>query len=1313
MSTARSVQAKLPADVAAKMDDSVKPCDDFYYHACGGWEKQMQLSNSTKEARALAASMVNLQATIAQALQDTSNPAGKLFASCMNTQHIEELGVAPLQGVLDRTTKHEDLFHLIGKLWLEGTDVFHYLEVLPDPKDATKNVLQFMQTPPTIPAQVVKSVDPELEEGFENAWATYVATILQTTGVWEAEEVATIAHTVVALDKQLIMLYEEDKAVMQPQKIDTHYELLTLSEAKGKYPLLTSAFLSGIKNVGDRILVRSPTFYQKAEKLLKEADVETIKAYVNFRLVHQGIIGMPDALRQANFDFVGKVNGQAERPEREDECMEAVPALFPNLMGKLVYEAWQDDAGIEMSKTLLKMLLKRMENRIPEVEWLSESTKKEALKKVQATATIVGYAEDVETYPVAENKAYNFNAEHIRRQSRKATLAKIHEPVDRKMWVSTAAVVNAYNNPLVNEVIIPIGFLQTPQFNSSFHPAQNFGGLGVVVGHEVTHSFDSNGKYYDEIGNIRDWWTEADAAEFDKRAQCFIDQYSALSLKDDTGAVVANITGNTTLGENIADNGGLKLAYAGYKLYAKDYPEKLEGFDITDEEVDQLFFLSAAQVWCHKMTAEAVQENVATDEHSVGSARVNGMMQNNPEFAKAFKCPAGSAMNPSTNSTLAAAVVLCLLGTHPAQARLPAHVTAMMDESVKPCDDFYYYACGGWEKQTPVSNATEEARSLTAAKANLQGTVAHVLQDKSHPAGKLYASCMNTQFTEVLGVAPLRDVVDRVAKMPTHEDLLHLAGDIWLDGVNVFHEMHVASDPMDATKNVLLVMQAPPMIRATLFQDLGPQLLDTSGATYVATVLQAIGVGGNDGATTIARNVVTLDKQLAALYEDETAMSSPKIIDTHYESLSLTEAKTKYPLLAGAFLSGIQNIGNAIVIRTPRFFQEAEKILKATNMETLKAYVNCRIVNDDIIGLPEALRQANFQFLGILNGRTTPPARDAECAEAVPKLFPNLIGKLVYQAWRNDAGIEMSKTMLKILLQRMEERISQVEWLSESTKKEALKKVQATATVVGYSDDVETFTIDENVGYICNTKQISRQSKKEMLAKLNQRVNRQSWPKTAAVVDAFNNFALNEVVVPIGFLQTPQFNALFHPVQNFGGLGVVVGHEITHSFDSIGKYYDAVGSIRNWWCDADTAEFDKRAQCFIDQYSALSVKDENGIVVSNITGNTTLGENIADNGGLKLAYAGYKLYAKDYPEKLEGFDITDEEVDQLFFLSAAQVWCHKMTAEAVQENVATDEHSVGSARVNGMMQNNPEFAKAFKCPAGSAMNPSTKCNIWG
>ncbi|DAZ95072.1 TPA: hypothetical protein N0F65_002966 [Lagenidium giganteum] len=226
------------------------------------------------------------------------------------------------------------------------------------------------------------------------------------------------------------------------------------------------------------------------------------------------------------------------------------------------------------------------------------------------------------------------------------SLQSVGKPVDRFKWLSTGAEVNAFHMPTMNQVVIPVGFLQSPMFNATFHPVRNFAGVGGVVGHEITHGYDSSGRFYDENGSIRRWWTDADDAEFKRRSECFIDQYSQFKLYDDKGEYVINNNGTATLAENIADNGGLKLARQGYKAFAKEHPDLLKGFDLTDDEIEKLFFISLGQLYCENSNAEQITTNVLTDNHSISPARVNGMMMNSKGFSEVFQCPAGSAMNP-------------------------------------------------------------------------------------------------------------------------------------------------------------------------------------------------------------------------------------------------------------------------------------------------------------------------------------------------------------------------------------------------------------------------------------------------------------------------------------------------------------------------------------------------------------------------------------------------------------------------------------------------------------------------------------------
>ncbi|DBA01229.1 TPA: hypothetical protein N0F65_010821 [Lagenidium giganteum] len=280
-----------------------------------------------------------------------------------------------------------------------------------------------------------------------------------------------------------------------------------------------------------------------------------------------------------------------------------------------------------------------MEKRVHEVEWLGNTTREAAIKKVKATAKLVGASDVTEDFNFLENSTLLSNVEKALRLTTERNLQLAGKPVDRFQWRTTAATVNAHHVPFLNQVAIPVGFLQSPVFNMTYHPVRNFGVLGTSIGHEITHGYDSKGRFYDENGSIHLWWTDADDAEFVRRSQCFIDQYSSLELTDDEGQYVINNNCTTTLGENIADNVGLKLAHEGYKAFAEKNPDQ-------HDEVERLFFISFGQMLCHVAKADYIKEAVLKHHHSAPQARINGMMMNSKAFAEAFQCPVESAMNP-------------------------------------------------------------------------------------------------------------------------------------------------------------------------------------------------------------------------------------------------------------------------------------------------------------------------------------------------------------------------------------------------------------------------------------------------------------------------------------------------------------------------------------------------------------------------------------------------------------------------------------------------------------------------------------------
>ncbi|DAZ96564.1 TPA: hypothetical protein N0F65_011788, partial [Lagenidium giganteum] len=523
--------AELPSEVRAWMDESVKPCDNFYY-VCGNFIKNSPLTEETS--------------AVIMMLTDTTNQTGKLYASCMNTARIEELGVAPLQGVLkklDTIDKHDE----ISSVYWQTINQRHPCLRDAQPSDHCARVCHARRRP----NRTFRGT-----QHFDN----------------------------------VVPLYTTESALPSAANPDKPYFPLTVDESRAKYPLLVDAFFRNVKQLANDApaLVASPKYFAEAEKIIQETDIEVLKGFVNFSIIHSSMHGMPEALRNAQFALRCQF----------DTCQ-------GDTMGKLVFEAWHEEAGVKMSNLLLGSLLNFMEKRVQELEWLSKETREAAVKKLKTTTRFVGASEVVEEYKFDENEAFLTNLEHAVRLARKAMLNTAGKPVDRSKWMTT----------------------------DLHHPVCNFAGLSSVIGIcfvlAQPRDYDSTGRYHDENGSLRRWWTDADDAEFKRRSQCFIDQYSSFKLTDDEGDYVINNTGTMTLGENIADNSGLRLARQGYKLFAKENPQLLKG------------------TYNENANAGYIMTNVLADGHRVAPARVNGMMSNKGS-SEVFQCPVGSTMNPET-----------------------------------------------------------------------------------------------------------------------------------------------------------------------------------------------------------------------------------------------------------------------------------------------------------------------------------------------------------------------------------------------------------------------------------------------------------------------------------------------------------------------------------------------------------------------------------------------------------------------------------------------------------------------------------------
>jgi putative endopeptidase len=372
--------------------------------------------------------------------------------------------------------------------------------------------------------------------------------------------------------------------------------------------------------------------------VIEQQPLADLKIYLTWNLVHDNTLFLPASFQQANFDFYGKtLQGAKEIRARWKRCVDLTDQQLPDALGKTFVEKTLGDTGKKRTQQMVAAIEKALEKDIRGLDWMTPKTKDQAIIKLHGITNKIGDKKkwlDYSGVQIVRNDPY---ANSVRTSTFELArqLAKIGKPVDKTDWDMSQPTVNAYYDPQQNDVNFPAGILQPPFYDNKMDDAVNYGAIGAVIGHELTHGFDDQGRQYDAKGNLRDWWTPEDAKAFDQRAACVVNQYSGFSPVPGV-----NLNGKLTLGENTADNGGLRIAYMALMdtVRGKE-PPKIVGFT-----AEQRFFLGWAQVWCQNVTEEALRLRTQTDPHSPGEFRVNGVVSNMPEFQKAFACRASQPM---------------------------------------------------------------------------------------------------------------------------------------------------------------------------------------------------------------------------------------------------------------------------------------------------------------------------------------------------------------------------------------------------------------------------------------------------------------------------------------------------------------------------------------------------------------------------------------------------------------------------------------------------------------------------------------------
>jgi putative endopeptidase len=633
------------------MDKSANPCVDFYQYTCGGWMKNNPIPGDQASWSVYAKLATDNQRFLWGILDDLAKktsgrtPAqqkiGDYFAACMNEPAIEKLGAAPLKPLLDEIAavqNKRELATLLAREHLTNATGGLFFNFGSDQDFAdSSQIIAFAQAGGLgLPDRDYYTKEDAKSQEIRQKYLVHVQNMLKLLGD-SPDAAKNEAQTIMQIETALAK-----SQLTRVQRRDPHnlFHTMDRSALQALVPNLnwdTYLNISGIDGV-DIFNVTEPEFYKELNRQLQSNSLDDIKTYLRWHIASANAPYLSSGFVKENFDFFSHtLRGVQQLPPRWKRCVRLVDrelgeALGQEFVARTFTTNTKKDA-VEMTRKIEQA----MEEDINQLTWMGPETKKQALEKLHGVVNKIGYPDKWRDYTSVTIRPDDFLGNVQRSVAFEAhrQLNKIGKPLDRGEWDMTPPTVNAYYNPQMNDINFPAGVLQPPLYDVKLDDAPNYGNTGGTIGHELTHGFDDEGRQFDAKGNLRDWWTKEDSAQFEKRAQCVVDQYAKYTIVDDI-----KINSKLTEGEDVADLGGLILAYVAWKAQTKgQHLESRDGFT-----PDQRFFIGYAQWACENERPENLRANAITNPHSPGMYRVNGLVINMPEFQRAFSCKAGQPM---------------------------------------------------------------------------------------------------------------------------------------------------------------------------------------------------------------------------------------------------------------------------------------------------------------------------------------------------------------------------------------------------------------------------------------------------------------------------------------------------------------------------------------------------------------------------------------------------------------------------------------------------------------------------------------------
>ena len=633
----------------SNLDKTCKPCDNFYEFAMGGWMKanpipaeypswgtftQLRDNNLTAMHTILDAAAAAKAAT-----GSNEQKIGDFYASCMDTSAIDSAGLKPLAtdfAAIAAINDRKSLDAEIARLQRDGAGVLFRFSSGQDIKDSTRVIANAGQGGLGMPDRDYYFRDDEKSKQLRADYVKHVAKMFELAGD-PSEKADAEADTVMSIETALAKASRTRVELRDPEK---NYNLLPLSEIKTLTP--DWPWESYLRAIGappvEQINIRQPDFFRAMNQELDTVPLADWKIYLRWHLIHTYAPALPDKFVDENFDFYErKLSGTKEILPRWKRCVQSTDRNLGEALGKAYVDKYFPPAAKARAKEMVNNLIAALKDDIPALDWMGPETKKEALGKLEAFNVKIGYTDKWRDYSklTIQRNSYAGNIRRSYEFEQARQLAKIGKPVDRTEWGMTPPTVNAYYNSTMNEIVFPAGILQPPFYNPNADDAVNYGGIGAVIGHEISHGFDDQGSKFDGKGNLHEWWTPEDRKNFTERGDCVVNQFNGYEVEPGL-----HQNGKLVLGESIGDLGGLAIAYAAYeRSVAGHRPPDIDGFT-----PEQRFFLGWAQVWGTNQRAEAARLQTNTDPHPLPQFRGNGPLSNMEAFAKAFGCKKGDAM---------------------------------------------------------------------------------------------------------------------------------------------------------------------------------------------------------------------------------------------------------------------------------------------------------------------------------------------------------------------------------------------------------------------------------------------------------------------------------------------------------------------------------------------------------------------------------------------------------------------------------------------------------------------------------------------